>query len=101
MDTRTKLLDIVRGTRSGYWVEILHGAAGAAYMLHFPYANGATTKDMPPLPSTWDAIRVEVAHRMGRDEDADALPKYDDGRTYSRAVMGADEKAGLLRWIKT
>lgn len=92
---------MVRGTRSGYWVEVLHGADGeTAYMLHFPYANGVTTQDMPPQPSTWDAVRAEVAHRMGSDADAQLLPKYDDGRTYSRAVMDATEKAALLRWAK-
>ena len=100
MDARTTLLDMVRGTRSGYWVEVLHGEAGDAYMLHFPYANGADSRDMPILPTTWDAVRVEAARHLGDAGRAEQLPKYDDGRKYHGDVMDADAMAALMKWAK-
>lgn len=99
MDARKLLLDMARGTRSGYWVEVLHGADGsAAYMLHFPYANGADWRDMPALPSTWDALRLQVARHIGDANEADRLPKYDEQRTFTHGVIGCDDMAALMKW---
>lgn len=90
---------MVRGTRSGYWVEILHGDGGAAYMLHFPYANGAPWDAMPIVPTTWEALRVQVARHLGDADKADTLPKFDEQRTYSgRWLIDADEMAALVKW---
>ena len=106
METRQKLIDMVRGTRSGYWVEVLHAADGTgnvAYMFHFPYANGAAWDDMPIQPATWEAVRVEVARHLGRADAADTLPKFDERRRYTGDVMDVAEMAAITKWaqIKT
>ena len=99
METRQQLIDMVRGTRSGYWIEVLHGEDGTqAYMLHFPYDNGADTREMPVQPFTWDAVQYEAVHRFGMD--ADTLPKYDDTRRYRGDVAGINTMQAIVKWCK-
>lgn len=100
MDARKTLIDMVRGTRSGNWVEVLHGDSGAAYMLHFTYDNGVDYHRVPIIPTTWEAVRVEAARRFGDAAAAEQLPKFDDGRKYSGDVIDAHEMQALMKWIR-
>ena len=46
MDNRQKLIDLATGTRSGYWVEVLHQEdGGTCYALHRPLPNPKDTDD--------------------------------------------------------
>jgi hypothetical protein len=101
---RRMLISMAKGQHSGYWVEVLHHAedGAAAYILHTPTEaqNGRTWRDKPALPCTWDALRMLAAKHMGDDNAADALPKYDEKRTYTGDVQDTRTMAALLKWAK-
>lgn len=101
-DARRMLLDMATGRRSGYWVEVLHRAddGAAAYMLHTPAEakTGRTWQDMPAVPFTWDAVRMIAAKHMGDADTADALPQYDEKRTFDGDIADAKTAAAIVKW---
>lgn len=95
------------GTRSGYWVEILHTDDGqVCYALHRPI------KDTKPeavenwaelcraFPYTWDALQVMAAKYLGQEDAAGTLEQYDDGHTAVRPPIDAQEAKAYAKWIK-
>ena len=105
MDNRQKLIDLATGTRSGYWVEVLHQEdGGTCYALHRPLPNPKDTEAADKLalaiPYTWEALRIMAAKYLGREDAADTLEQYDDGRTTSQRPTGEHEAQGFAKWIK-
>lgn len=98
MDNRRKLIDMATGTRSGYWVEILHDETGAeCYELHRPEIDG-NLDDV--FTCTWEALQIFADFHAGPGS-ADTLDRYDDGRTAQAAsVMGPKQAAALVKWAK-
>ena len=101
-DSRRMLLDMATGERSGYWYELLHHAetGEAGYMLHTP-KQGGTWRDMPIIAYTEDAIRAYALKCMDGDAAAvDAIPTYDESRTYTDEVRDMRHMAAVLKWCK-
>lgn len=103
--SRRMLLDMAKGQRSGYWVEVLHNAddSTAAYILHTPVETkaGRTWRDKPALPCTWDALQMQ--YKWATDDeaaDAAALPKYDEKRTYTGGAQDVRTMSALLKWAQ-
>ena len=88
---------MITGERSGYWVELRHDTkdGGTAYVLHYP------NRPCPDFPTVWDGIRVQMKYATGNADDAEQLPRYDDGKTcngyYEAAEMEALQAALRLR----
>lgn len=101
-ERRRLLLDLAKGQRSGYWVEVLHSEEDGkeGYILHTPAESlkGRHWTDKPALPATWEAIKVKVAKHIGADAKAEALPKYDEKRTYKGDILPACSMAALMKW---
>lgn len=105
---RQRLIDMATGTRSGYWVEILHTAdtGQTCYALHRPAreAKPSEAENWADLcrafPYTWEALRLMAAKYLGREDAADTLEQYDDGRTAPREPVDAHEAAAFAKWIK-
>lgn len=105
MNNRQKLLDLATGTRSGYWVEVLHqDGGGTCYALHRPTdgTRNAEAADKLALafPYTWEALRIMAAKYLGREDAADTLERYDDGRTTDRQPGSEIEAQAVAKWIK-
>lgn len=95
------------GTRSGYWVEVLHTQdGGEVYALHRPIKD--TTPEAAEkwadlcrvLAYTWDGLRIMAAKYLGQEDAADTLERYDDGRTFDGTPTDARHAAGFAKWIK-
>ena len=102
---RQHLIDLATGTRSGYWVEVLHTAdGGKVYALHRPCKDpkGADAMDKlaAGMPYTWDALRIMAAKYLGREDAADTLEQYDDGRTFDGRPTDTREAQAFAKWIK-
>ena len=96
------------GTRSGYWVEILHlpQTSQVCYAIHRPI------KDKRPevlekwadlcraFPYTWDGLQVMAATYLGREDAAETLEQYDDGRTATRQPIDAHHAQAYAKWIR-
>ena len=99
------LLDLASGRRPGYWVEVLHhaGTGAAAYVLHTPgeARNGASWRDVPPLPRTWEAVQMWYRWSTGSAAaNASTLPKFDEKRTFSGMIADTRTMAALCKWAK-
>ena len=104
-NARSMLLDMAKGQRSGYWVEVLHRESDGApaYALHgAPLRAGYTWRDVPIFPHTYEAMRVQyAAYTNGGDIEADGIPTYDEHRTFVGDILGADNMRALMKWAKT
>lgn len=95
--TRSKLIDMITGERSGYWAELRQDMkdGGTAYVLHYP------NRPCPEMPTEWDGIRAQMKYATGNADDAEQLPRYDDGKTcngyYTAAEMEAIQAALKIR----
>ena len=95
------------GARPGYWIEVLHTAdGGTCYALHRPLQD----KDPEAVqkwedlnrafPYTWEALRIMAAKYLGREDAADTLDRYDDGRTTDKVPEDAHTAAAIAKHIK-
>lgn len=102
---RQRLIDMANGNRAGLWIEVLHTAdGGICYALHHAPIDTrqaeAADKMALAFPYTWEALRIMAAKYLGREDAADTLEQYDDGRTTTGDVTDAKEAAALAKWIK-
>ena len=105
MDNRQSLIDIANGNRPGYWIETLHHEDGTlCYALHRPTRNQRNADDADKLaagfPYTWEGLQIMAAKYLGREDAADTLEQYDDGRTAKGRIISANEAAAFAKWIK-
>lgn len=103
--SRKELIDLVRGQRPGYWIEILHreedGATG--YLIHCPPAPGATRTDWregPILPLDWEAVEILAPKYAHREDAAATLPQYDEGRTFQGDIEGKAFARACAKWSR-
>lgn len=108
-DSRRMLVEMTKGRRSGYWVEILHSADDAeatAFALHTPFeinagnARSMTWRDVPAIPTTWDGIRAKMARYEDDADAAERLPRYDEQRTYKGDIMPAHVVEAIMKHVK-
>lgn len=104
---RQRLIDMATGTRTGYWIEILHTADGVkCYALHRPIKDDKPeavenwAKLCRAYPYTWEALQIMAAKYLGQEDAAGTLEQYDDGNTAPREPMDAHQAAAFAKWIK-
>lgn len=101
--TRQRLIDMANGNRPGYWVEILRTADGGqiCYGLHRPTMDAEAAAALASqMPYTWEALQILAAKYLGREDAADTLEQYDDGRTTTARPMEASQAKALAKWIQ-
>lgn len=105
-DNRRMLINLTNGSRPDYWIEIFHHSeTGAiAYGLHMPFEkhpytrHGISNKPLvgyTPLIEDWDALCISIGMYLGNDYPVDAIPKYDNGRTYYGHRLNAKMAASI------
>ena len=95
---RQKLIDMATGSRSGYWVEVMHTEAGEkCYYLHRP-KDGRTYDQAVHAACTWEALQIFADKYLGQPNAASTLAQHDDGRTAKGSLVDVSIATALMKW---